>query len=289
MIDDAVKSIMRKYQKNEITEYHIYKRLAKTVKDSENKKILERIAEDEIRHYKQWHSCTNIDVRPNMYKVWWYYLLSIVFGFTFAIKLMEGGEGDAQIEYSRICKDLPDFSEIVHEEHEHENALVNLLDEERLKYIGSIVLGLNDALVELTGALAGFTFAFQNSRLVALTGLITGVAAALSMGASEYISTKTEDSIKNPLKASVYTTIAYIIAVVILILPYLIFRSSYICLALTLTAAVFIIAFFNYYISVAKEVGFKTRFFEMSGLSLGVAGISFLVGYLLRATLGVDI
>ena len=288
-VDEATKTIMRKYQKNEITEYHIYRRLAKIVKGRDNKKILEQIAEDEMRHYKQWRSCTNTDVAPNMFKVWWYYFISVIFGFTFGIKLMEGGEGAAQIEYKNICEELPEFHDIVREEHEHENALINLLDEERLKYTGSIVLGLNDALVELTGALAGFTFAFQNSRLVALTGLITGIAAALSMGASEYVSTKTEDSFKNPLKASFYTTVAYIIAVVILVLPYLLLNNSYTCLALTLTAAVLIIAFFNYYIPVAKEVGFKKRFFEMCGLSLGVAGISFLVGYLLRSVLGIEI
>lgn len=288
-IDETTKSMMRKYQKNEITEYHIYRRLAKVVKGSENKKILERIAEDEMRHYNQWRTCTNTDIKPNMFKVWWYYFISVIFGFTFGIKLMEGGEEAAQIEYKDVCEALPDFNDIVREEHEHENALIGLLDEERLKYIGSIVLGLNDALVELTGALAGFTFAFQNSRMVALTGLITGVAAALSMGASEYISTKTEETFKNPLKASVYTTTAYIIAVIILVLPYLLISNSYACLAITLVAAVLIIAFFNYYISVAKEVGFKARFFEMSGLSLGVAGISFLVGYLLRATLGVEV
>jgi hypothetical protein len=28
---------------------------------------------------------------------------------------------------------------------------MNLIDEERLRYVGSIVLGLNDALVEFTG------------------------------------------------------------------------------------------------------------------------------------------
>jgi VIT1/CCC1 family predicted Fe2+/Mn2+ transporter len=288
-VDEAAKSKMRKYQRNEITEYHIYRRLAKIVKGSENKKILERIAEDEMRHYKQWRTCTNADIKPNMCKVWWYYFINIIFGFTFGIKLMEGGEEAAQIEYREVCEALPELQDIVREEHEHENALISLLDEERLKYTGSIVLGLNDALVELTGALAGFTFAFQNSRLVALTGLITGVAAALSMGASEYISTKTEDTFKNPFKASLYTTAAYIIAVVILVLPYLLFSNSYACLAMTLTAAVLIIAFFNYYISVAKDVDFKTRFFEMSGLSLGVAAISFLAGYLLRATLGVEI
>ena len=288
-VDDATKSSMRKYQKSEITEYHIYKRLAKIVRGNENKKILEQIADDEMRHYKQWRTCTNADVKPNMYRVWWYYFISVIFGFTFGIKLMEGGEADAQIEYRNICEALPEFSDIVREEHEHENALIKLLDEERLKYIGSIVLGLNDALVELTGALAGFTFAFQNTKLVALTGLITGVAAALSMGASEYISTKTEDTFKNPLRASIYTTAAYIIAVMVLVSPFLVFSNSYICLSVTLIAAILIIAFFNYYISVAKEVGFKTRFLEMSGLSLGVAGISFLVGYLLRTTLGVEI
>lgn len=113
-----------------------------------------------MRHYKQWRTYTNTDVRPNMYKVWWYYFISVIFGFTFGIKLMEGGEGAAQDEYKNICEALPEFHDIVREE--HENALIGLLDEERLTYIGSIVLGLNDALVELTGALAGFTFAFQN-------------------------------------------------------------------------------------------------------------------------------
>jgi VIT1/CCC1 family predicted Fe2+/Mn2+ transporter len=151
------------------------------------------------------------------------------------------------------------------------------------------VLGLNDALVELTGALAGFTFAFQNTRLVALTGLITGIAAALSMGASEYLSTKTEETFKNLFKASAYTGIAYVFAVVVLILPYLVLDNSYISLGFTLFFAVLIIAFFNYYVSVAKEVPFKKRFLEMAGLSLGVAAVSFMVGYFLRATLGVEI
>jgi VIT1/CCC1 family predicted Fe2+/Mn2+ transporter len=96
-----------------------------------------------------------------------------------------------------------------------------LLDEELLRYAGSIVLGLNDALVELTGALAGFTLALQNTRLIALTGLITGVAAALSMAASEYLSTRSEGGGRSPLRASLYTGTAYIITVFLLILPYL--------------------------------------------------------------------
>ena len=77
---------------------------------------------------------------------------------------------------------------IAQDEDRHESQLLGMLDEERLQYVGSMVLGLSDALVELTGTLAGLTFALQNNRLVALSGLITGISATLSMTSSEYLS-----------------------------------------------------------------------------------------------------
>jgi VIT1/CCC1 family predicted Fe2+/Mn2+ transporter len=277
------------YQKNEITEYHIYKMLARVVKSPENRRILAEIADDELQHYQVWRIYTQQDVKPDKLNIWKYYWISRIFGFTFGIKLMEKGEEGAQDNYELLRETIPEAETIIDDENKHENALIELLDEERLRYIGSIVLGLNDALVELTGALAGLTLALQDTNLIALTGSITGIAAALSMGASEYLSTKSEETTMNPVKASIYTGSAYIVTVIILILPYLILDNFYVCLACTLTAAVLIIAFFNYYISVAKDVPFKKRFFEMAGLSLGVAGLSFVVGFILRSFLGVDI
>ena len=111
-----------------------------------------------------------------------------------------------------------------------------------------MVLGLNDALVELTGALAGLTLALRNTRLVALTGSITGIAAALSMAASEYLSTREEgaDPSKSPAKAALYTGVAYSLTVLALILPYLLISNPFVCLALTLSAAILIIAVFNF-------------------------------------------
>ena len=277
------------YQKNEIAEHHIYQRLASTIKSPENRRILEKIADDELRHYRAWRSYTQQDVKPDKLKIWRYYLISRIFGFTFGIKLMEEGEEDAQDSYEQLRETIPEAEAIVRDENEHENALIELLDEERLRYIGSIVLGLNDALVELTGALAGFTLALQDTKLIALTGSITGIAAALSMGASEYLSTKSEATVKNPVRASIYTGGAYIVTVLLLILPYLILENFYVCLGCTLAAAILIIAFFNYYISVAQDVPFKRRFLEMAGLSLGVAALSFLVGFVLRSFLGIDV
>jgi VIT1/CCC1 family predicted Fe2+/Mn2+ transporter len=277
------------YQKNEITEHHIYRKLADSIKHIKNRDVLNNIAGDELRHYHIWHSHTGVNVLPDRGKIWIFYWISRFFGLTFGVKLMERGEEGAQESYKKLYKIIPEAETIVHEENQHESALLQLLDEEKLRYTGSIVLGLNDALVELTGALAGLTLALQNTKLIALTGLITGIAAALSMATSEYLSTKTEGTIKNPLKASIYTGVAYLITVLILVLPYLSLRNYYLCLGCTMTGAVLIIAFFNYYISVATDEPFKKRFLEMTWLSLGVATFSFFIGFLIRTFLGLDV
>ncbi len=277
------------YQRDELTEHHIYTRLARRVRPPENRAILEHIAADELRHSRYWEGFTGQEVRPDWLKVWFYTLVGRIFGFTFAVKLMERGEKGAQDNYARIEGVLPEVKAIAQEEKEHEEALLAMLDEERLRYTGSIVLGLNDALVELTGALAGLTFALQNTRLIAMTGAITGIAAALSMAASEYLSTRAEGGEREPTRAAFYTGLAYIFTVLALILPYLILKNYVLCLASALVVAVLIIAFFNYYISVARDLPFRQRFLEMAGLSLAVAAVSFGIGVLLRVVFGVEI
>jgi len=263
-LSNKVRQQLLAFQQNEITEYHIYKRLAKSIKEPENAKIINQIAEDELGHYKEWKEYTNEDVKPKKWTIWFYYLISRIFGYTFGIKLMESGEKSAQINYDQIREFVPEIDKWIEDEHEHEDALIDMLDEERLQYAGSVVLGLNDALVELTGALAGLTLALQNVELIALSGLITGIAASLSMAASEYLATRSEKTDKNPVRAAIYTGIAYIFTVSILILPYLLFDNYFLDLALALTSSVVIIAVFNYYISVAQDESFKERFIEMA-------------------------
>ena len=277
------------FQQTEITEYHIYKRLSKRIKSAENAKILDQIAEDELRHYKGWKEYTKEEVQPRWFFVWFYYLVSLAFGFTFGVKLMEMGEEKAQVNYEAVSKAIPEAAQFQEEEDKHEHQLIEMLDEERLQYAGSVVLGLNDALVELTGALAGLTLALQDVKLIALSGLITGIAASLSMAASEYLSTRSEKTSKHPVRAAIYTGIAYITTVTLLILPYLLFENYYLDLAIALTTAVVIIAIFNYYISVAKGESFRERFVEMAGLSLSVAAFSFVIGYFIRQWLGIEV
>jgi len=288
-ISEEMRQRLLAYQRSEITEHHIYRELAGTIRSPDNRRVLEHVAEDELRHYQQWRAYTQQDVPPDRWSIWKYYLISRILGFTFGAKLMEAAEGRIQGGYEQLRGTIPQADAVIKEEKEHEKALLQMLDEERLRYTGSIVLGLNDALVELTGALAGLTLALQNARLIALTGSITGIAAALSMAASEYLSTKHDKTAKNPLKASIYTGVTYIITVLILILPYLVLPNYYISLACTLTAAVLIIAAFNYYIAVARSEPFRGRLLEMTGLSLTVAAFSFLLGLLLRTLFAVDV
>ncbi len=288
-LSEHVQRQVLKFQQTEITEHHIYKRLARKVNSPENVKIIEQIAEDELRHYNGWKKYTNQDVEPRWFIVWFYYFVSVVFGFTFGIKLMEQGEEAVQESYASVSKDIPEAEQFQHEEDIHEERLINMLDEERLQYAGSVVLGLNDALVELTGALAGLTLALQNEKLIALSGLITGIAASMSMASSEYLSTRSEQTNKQPLRAAIYTGVAYIITVALLVLPYLLIHNYILDLVIALTTSVLIIAVFNYYISVAKGESFRERFLEMAGLSLGVAAISFIIGYLIRNWLGINL
>ena len=301
-----IQSEVLKAQKNEITEANVYFGMAEHTK-GENGKILKSIGNEEMSHYRRWQKLTDKNIKPSALKILFYSVVARLLGLSFGLKLMERGEKSAQVNYRAILEYIPGIKDIIDDEDRHERTLLNMLDEERLQYIGSIVLGLNDALVELTGALAGLSFALQRTRLIAVTAFITGIAASFSMAASEYLSTKAETAarnehsehsastsvsekrIKSPLKASIYTGLAYVTTVLLLILPYLFLGNYIICLAISLSIGVFIIFFFNYYISIAKDLVFKNRFFEMLAISLGIALLSFGIGVLVRIFFHVEI
>lgn len=275
-----------KFQKNEITEHVVYKTLAKYDK-SENSKILADISFEELSHYEKIRSITKVELKPNWLKVFWYVFLAKILGLTFALKLMERAEEKAQKAYSLAEEDL--LRELMADEKTHEERLLKLIDEEKLDYIGSMVLGLNDALVELTGALAGLTLAIQKTTIVALSGIITGIAAALSMAASDYLSRKSEDSEKKPLKSAFYTGITYIFTVLFLTFPYLVLKNPFAALSLTVLNAVFVIFIFTFFVAVVKDQSFRKNFLEMLSISIGIAAISFFIGLFVRKFFNIDI
>jgi len=287
---DSQRATLRAQLRNELTEALVYDALAKRQPAGPNRDLLSRIAADERNHAKQLSALLGEEGRANSAKALWSVSIARLFGLTFGLKLMEKGEGRAGDAYRAFSGNLPQLITIAAEEDAHEMALLAMLDDERLNYMGAIVLGLNDALVELTGALAGFTFALNGSRLIAITGLITGLAAAMSMAASAFLSARADGGTtdRHPGKTACYTGIAYVLTVCVLILPYLVVPNVKVALALMLAAALTIIALFNFYLSVAKDAPFRKSFLEMAGISTFVATASFGIGYALNHTLGVN-
>ena len=289
LISEKSMAIISRMQQAELDEYHIYRNIAANLrKDEKNAATLNHIAEEELRHYQIWRTYTHKTKQPRRLRVLWYTLLAKILGFTFAVKLMERGEGIAQEEYALIEQDIPESAAIRQQEEEHEHALLSMLDEERLQYVGSMVLGMNDALVELTGSLAGFTFALQSSKLVALSGLIVGISATFSMAASEFLSARSEGR-TDAFKSCCYTGIAYLITVALLILPYLLIPNHLVALGLMIAVVLAEIAAFSYYIAVAKDEHFVKNFGSMAILSSVATVLSFMIGLIAKLWFGLEL
>ena len=284
---ESTKRLIEEMQANEKTDSEIYRLLAKRI-GGENGNILRQMADEEAAHCAVWSRYTGKACAAKKLKVWLYVVMGWIFGLTFVINLLEFGEDKAGKRYSDLIAEVPEAKYIMEEEQRHEEKLAAMIDEERLKYIGSMVLGLNDALVELTGALAGFTLALGNNAMVGLAGFITGVSATLSMAASEYLAKKADPEEKHPLKAAVYTGIAYLITVAFLLLPYTMFSSPILALGFCLFNAACIIAAFTFFVSVVRRESFRPQFTEMICISFGVAAISFLIGWAAKTWMGIE-
>ena len=284
------KKIFSIHQQDELNSAVLYEQIAQKVKNNKDRETLLSIAEDEQKHAVAFEKYSDRKLKPNYFRIRLFLLVRCLLGYTFLIKLLEYGESRWIHSYQSEIDQIPEVSQILADEEKHEKILMNLLDEERLHYIGDIILGMNDALVELTGSLAGYTLAMQNSKIIAMAGLITGISATLSMAGSGYLSAREEES-KNAVKSTVIIGLSYFITVVFLILPYLIFPASAYLWALVATVliALLIIAGFNFYISVAKDRPFGKEFWSMAAISIGVAVISFAVGYVVKHVLGISL
>ena len=278
------------HQQDELNSAVLYEHIAQKVKNDKERETLHSIAKDEQKHAEVFEKYSERKLKPNYFRIRLFFLVRCLLGYTFLIKLLEYGESRGIHSYQSEIDQIPEISQILADEEKHEKILMNLLDEERLHYIGDIILGMNDALVELTGSLAGYTLAMQNSKIIAMAGLITGISATLSMAGSGYLSAREEES-KDAIKSTVIIGLSYFITVVFLILPYLIFPASAYLWALVATVliALLIIAGFNFYISVAKDRPFGKGFWSMAAISIGVAVISFAVGYVVKHVLGISL
>lgn len=289
-ISAAARARLLAFQRNEITEHHVYAAFARNASGA-NHDFLEQIAADELKHYDQFKAFTGCDVAPDRWKVAFYRVCASVFGFTFGIKLMERGEKQAEEAYVHFKETLPDMVRIIEEEYRHEHTLIEMIDEENLNYMGSMVLALNNSIQEFSGIAAGLTFAMPgNSKAIGLTVLISGLAATLAMSASEYLSQKaeageSEGKDRSPWKAVAYAGSIYLFIVLVIVFPYFLVSNCHTALAMALCGVALILAVFTFFMAVVKGLRYRTVLLEALGVAFAVVLASFLIGTAARGAL----
>lgn len=279
---------------NEYRDYVTYRELAKIEPNPAFQAILQQLVQQELEDYQFWLQFSSTQQhRLSAWDIGALKLMRKVLGLTFTAKFLERHEKRAIHDYVECLSTADEamkikIQEIIRHETDHEQEMIGQIKEERVRFLGSIVLGVNDGLIELTGALVGLAVALRNARMAGLFGLVTGVAATLSMASSAYLQARHEEG-RDPRKAALYTGLSYLLVVAALVLPF--FLMPNVPLALGAMAAVILalIAGFSFYSSVLFDRAFTRQMGEMVALSLGVAGVSYLLGSLVRSLTGLSL
>lgn len=279
---------------DEYRDYLIYKGLETVEKVPEFRQILERLAQSELEHYNFWLQFSKQkEFSISKPHILIYRIMRRILGLTFTVKFLELHEKEAVKSYQEFSKTAPSdvqskLQEIIDREVNHEIELISNIKEGKVTFISSIILGVNDSLIELSGVLVGLTFALHNHLLVALTGLITGIAASLSMASSAAMQARYEPG-KNPRKVALYTGISYLVVVLLLASPFLVLRNSLVAMSIMLTTVFIIITAVSFYTSVIFDRSFPKQLGIMVLFSVGVSAVSFVIGSLFRSIIGVQI
>lgn len=255
--------------------------------------ILVRASKDELRHYKFWKSITGeCSERVSLLTALLLVMAFILFGATFISKLLESMESSAVNTYEALAKMKPELSfrikSLEDDEKIHELEMMKNIDEERVKYLGSIALGISDALIELTGIYAGSLGAFASGISAGLTGLLAGIAASASMGIAAYMQARHESG-RNPIKSATYTALAYITVSILLALPYFTIGTSILAFITMIVVALLISAYMALYTSVLHNKRFTREFIETALPLFGIALLLLVIGIKLRELLNIEI
>ncbi|MBI2484424.1 VIT1/CCC1 transporter family protein [Candidatus Uhrbacteria bacterium] len=271
-------------------DYVIFSELAKRETVPAFKSILEQLVVSEYKDYSYWlQFCSRKEFHVPRRDILFFLVLRRMFGLTFTAKFLERDEKEISEAYRRFMQtaDEPlrtEVAKILEHEREHELMLIRGIREGKVQFLGSIILGLNDGLVELTGVLIGFSFALQQNRMVGILGLITGVSAAFSMSASAYLQAR-YDRNRDPATAALYTGSTYLVVVVLLVAPFFLVAHASLALICFAIVVAIIILITSFYASVMLERRFTAVVCEMAFLSIGVALLSFVLVSALKSVL----
>ncbi|MGC5168939.1 VIT1/CCC1 transporter family protein [Luteimicrobium sp. DT211] len=182
----------RRYLADERAEAAVYRDLARR-RDGEEKAILLALAEAEGRHEQHWLDLLGDQVGPPLRGDWRTRFLGVLarrFGGVFVLALAQRAE--TRSEYAEDADATPTMAA---DEQIHAEVVRALAARGRVRLSGSFraaVFGANDGLVSNLALVLGVGASGVASNVVLLTGLSGLLAGALSMGAGEFVSVRSQ-------------------------------------------------------------------------------------------------
>src|SRR6266702_5336505 len=279
---DLVK-LAAKSARDEYTDGAVYQMLSRHEKNQAFKKALEDLARGEQSHYEFWKAHTpETTVNVNRLKVYFTLLLRLTLGLTFTMKFLEKHEDALHERYRQMVKNIPfadkaRFEAMMEEEEHQESYLMGEIHEGRVKYMSFIVLGLADAVVEISGIHAGSLGIYNRTELAGIAGVVAGMAASIAMASAAYAQAKQgfEGSAK---WSAIYTGVSYMITAILLALPYFLTGNMAGALGISLVVGVVLVATMTFYDSVISARTFKRQFGEIAGIILAASLALFVIG-----------
>lgn len=274
---------------DEWSDYTLYDRLSKTVKpDSPFADVLKTLSATELGHYEFWRKYVP-EEKPRLarLKLYWVLFLRRFFGLTFATRYLDRHEANVVVEYKGLAPLIPEpdraaFDSMVADEKEHEKAFAMKVESSAVQYISFVVLGLADALVEISGIHAGWLGLFEKTEIAGLAGVIAGGAASLAMASAAFAQAK-QGFHGSARRSAIYTGVFYFITAVILATPYFLTASMLLALFSSLTLAVAILAVTTWYSIVIQQRPFLKDFLEILAILFGATIVVFALGAFVSA------
>lgn len=291
----ALSKVARVRMSHEFTDSVLYERLAETLESqSPFAAVLRRLSATEHNHYEFWKKYVpNEEPRINRIKVYWVLFLRRVLGLTFASRYLDRHEASVVKEYKALGGMIPEsdkapFNEMVADEQEHEKEFAGEIQTSAIRYISFVVLGLADALVEISGIHAGSLGIYDKTEIAGLAGVVAGAAASLAMASAAFAQAKQGFQGSAKLSA-VYTGVSYFVCAIILATPYFLTSSMVYALGSSLSLAVVIVAFTTYYSTVISNKPFLRDFSEIILILFGATIALYIFGYVIGIRLGLKV
>jgi len=281
---------------DEYTDYLTYKRLSepRMAKTERFAEILKGLSETEHKHYEFWRKyAPESESNFSSLRINFVLLLRLLFGITFAVRYLDRHEADVIRRYRSVehlipSEDRPGFSEMLRDEEEHEREFSQKVETSSVQYISFVVLGLADALVEITGIHAGSLGIYNSTEIAGLAGVVAGAAASLAMSSAAFAQAKQGFTGSARLSA-IYTGVSYFVTAVILATPYFLTRIMVNALSVSLVFAVIILTSITYYSSVISGKRFARDYAEILGIMFGTTAVLYVLGFFIRLAFGITI